>query len=65
VEKVRSAISLMSAPAAKALWEPVRTTAPMEGEEWRSWRAELRSVKRGVERALRDLGRLRVTRGEN
>lgn len=43
--------------------EPVRTMAPMEGEASRVRRAALSSVMRGVERALRDLGRLRVTGG--
>lgn len=51
----------MSAPAAKALGEPVRRMAWMVGEEERAWRAVLSSVIRGVERALRALGRLRVT----
>lgn len=51
----------MSAPAAKAFWEPVRRMADMEGEASRDWRAWLSSVMRGVERALRALGRLSVT----
>jgi hypothetical protein len=51
----------MSAPAAKALEEPVRTMAPMVGEAERDARAVLSSVMRGVERALRALGRERVT----
>lgn len=33
----------------------------MEGEESKAWRAELSSFIRGVERALRALGRLSVT----
>jgi hypothetical protein len=51
----------MSAPAAKARSEPVRRMAAMVGEEVNSSRAVLSSVMRGVERALRALGRLRVT----
>ena len=51
----------MSAPAAKAREEPVRRMAEMVGEEVRVWRAVLSSFMRGVERALRALGRLRVT----
>lgn len=51
----------MSAPAAKAFWEPVRRIARMEGVDWKVRRAVLSSVMRGVERALRALGRLRVT----
>lgn len=58
---------MMSAPAAKAFWEPVRRMVEMEGEVSKAWRAELSSFIRGVERALRALGRLRVTvlRGGN
>jgi len=59
-EKVRVDISLMSAPAAKALGEPVRIMEVIVGESLRVWRAAFSSVKRGVERALRALGRLRV-----
>lgn len=51
---------MMSAPAAKAFWEPVRRMVEMEGEESKAWRAELSSFIRGVERALRALGRLSV-----
>lgn len=51
----------MSAPAAKAFSEPVRTMAAILGEEERASKAVLSSVMRGVERALRALGRLRVT----
>jgi len=58
---VRGAISLISAPAAKAFWEPVIMMAEIEGEESNACRAELSSVMRGVERALRALGRLSVT----
>lgn len=38
-EKVKGAISLMSAPAAKAREEPVRRMAPMVGEAEREERA--------------------------
>jgi hypothetical protein len=51
----------MSAPAAKALGEPVRTMAAME---WSLSRAEvqvLSSLMRGEKRAFRALGLLRVT----
>jgi hypothetical protein len=51
----------MSAPAAKAFWEPVRRIAEMSGDWSKCWRASLSSVMRGVQRALRALGRLRVT----
>jgi hypothetical protein len=51
----------MSAPAAKALVEPVRTRAPMDGSASSVRRAELSSLKRGVLRALRALGRWSVT----
>lgn len=51
----------MSAPAAKAFWEPVRRMAEMVGKESNVRRAELSSFIRGVERALRALGRLIVT----
>jgi len=51
----------MSAPAAKAFWEPVRRMERMEGEASKAAKAELSSVMRGVERALRALGRLSVT----
>jgi hypothetical protein len=54
----------MSAPAAKARSEPVSTTAAMLGEAWKVRRAVLSSVMSGVQRALRALGRLRVTRSE-
>lgn len=47
----------MSAPAAKALWEPVRTMAPMVESRSKDLRAELSSRMRGVNRALRALGR--------
>jgi hypothetical protein len=53
----------MSAPAAKARAEPVRMMAAIVGADWKDWRAELSSVMRGVQRALRALGRLRVTVG--
>lgn len=58
---VSGAISLMSAPAAKALAEPVSTIAAMEGDLSKLRRALLSSEMRGVERALRALGRLSVT----
>jgi hypothetical protein len=62
---VRGAISLMSAPAAKARSEPVRTMARMVGEDSKARRAVLSSSMSGVQRALRALGRLSVTlRGE-
>lgn len=60
---MRVDISFMSAPAAKAFWEPVRRIAEMVGELFKAWRAELSSFIRGVERALRALGRFRVTIG--
>ena len=60
-ENVRGAISLMSAPAANAFWEPVRTIAPIEGDLSKARSASLSSVIRGVERAFSALGRLRVT----
>jgi len=60
-EKVSGAISLISAPAAKARSEPVRTMADMLEDLSNSRRAALSSVMRGVERALRALGRLSVT----
>ena len=60
-EKVRSFISLISAPAAKAFSEPVRTMAEMFGFDWKERRAEFSSRMSGVERALRALGRLSWT----
>lgn len=60
---MRSFISLMSAPAAKALSLPVMTTAPASLVASKPRRAALSSAMRGVLRALRALGRLRVTRG--
>ncbi len=60
-EKVRVAISFMSAPAAKARCEPVRMMERMSGEASKARRAALSSVMRGVLRALRALGRLSVT----
>lgn len=60
-EKVRVDISLMSAPAAKAFWEPVRRMLWMEGDLSNCARAVLSSLIKGVERALRALGRLSVT----
>lgn len=62
-EKVRGAISLMSAPAANARSEPVRTMADMVEDLSNMARASLSSVIRGVHNAFRALGRLRVTRG--
>jgi len=58
---VRVLISLMSAPAAKAFCEPVRRIAEISGDWSKDWRAWFNSVMRGVERALRALGRLSVT----
>jgi hypothetical protein len=51
----------MSAPAAKALGEPVRTMAAMEGSLSREEVQVLSSLIRGEKRALRALGLLRVT----
>jgi hypothetical protein len=51
----------MSAPAAKAFWDPVRRIAAISGLWSKARRASLSSVMRGVERALRALGRLSVT----
>ena len=51
----------MSAPAAKAFSEPVRTMAPVEESVSRAARAVLSSEKRDVERAFRARGRLSVT----
>ena len=53
----------MSAPAANALWLPVRTIAAIEESVERVVSAAFRSLKRGVERAFRARGRLRVTKG--
>ena len=51
----------MSAPAAKAFAEPVRTMAPVAGSASRAARAVVSSEKRTVERACRARGRLSVT----
>jgi hypothetical protein len=51
----------MSAPAAKALGEPVRTIAAMVGSEERRDVQVFNSLMRGEKRALRALGLLRVT----
>jgi hypothetical protein len=51
----------MSAPAAKALAEPVRTMAEMEGSLSRVEVQVLSSSIRGEKRAFRALGLLRVT----
>lgn len=51
----------MSAPAAKALGEPVRTMAAMEGSLSRAEVQVLSSWIRGEKRAFRALGLLRVT----
>lgn len=51
----------MSAPAAKAFCDPVRRIADIEGDLSAEERAVLSSLMRGVERALRALGRLSVT----
>src|SRR5256712_5108811 len=56
----RSAISEMSAPAAKTRGPPVRTTALTFSSASRSRRAALTSRMRSGLRALRTLGRLRV-----
>lgn len=56
---------MMSAPAAKARAEPVRTMALIELEAWNSRRAWFSSVIRGVESALSAFGRLRVTTGND
>lgn len=53
----------MSAPAAKALAEPVSMMQCVVGEPSKARRAELSSLMRGVESALRALGRLSVTVG--
>ena len=53
----------MSAPAAKALSEPVRTMAEIDGSCSASVRAVLSSLKSAEERAFRALGRLRRTEG--
>lgn len=55
----------MSAPAAKARSEPVSRIARIVGDWSKERRAWLSSVMRGVERALRALGRLSVTIGDN
>lgn len=47
----------MSAPAAKALCEPVRTMALMEESASKAFMAALSSRMSGVKRALRALGR--------
>src|SRR5437773_1376797 len=57
---VRSAISEMSAPAAKTRGPPVRTTALTFSSASRSRRASLTSRMRSGLSALRTLGRLRV-----
>lgn len=51
----------MSAPAAKALSEPVRIMALTSSELLKATRASLSSVMSGVQRALRALGRFSVT----
>src|SRR5260370_31827770 len=58
---VRSAMSLMSAPAAKTLGPPVSTTARTVSSASRSRRAWLTSATSPGLRALRTLGRLSVT----
>lgn len=52
---------MISAPAAKAFCEPVRRIVRIVGDWSKERRAWLSSVIRGVERALRALGRLSVT----
>lgn len=59
-EKVRGAISLMSAPAAKARCEPVSKIERMSGDASKAASAWLSSTMRGVQRAFRALGRLSV-----
>ena len=54
----------MSAPAAKAFWEPVRRIVRIEWDWSKERSAWFNSVMRGVERALRALGRLSVTLGK-
>jgi len=54
----------MSAPAAKAFGEPVRTMAAMEESLSRREVQVLSSLIRGEKRALRALGLLRVTVAE-
>lgn len=53
----------MSAPAAKAFGEPVRTMAAMDESLSRADVQVLSSSIRGEKRALRALGLLRVTKG--
>lgn len=60
-EKVRVLISLMSAPAANAFWEPVRRMAEIWGDLSKACNAWFSSSMSGAERAFRALGRLRVT----
>jgi len=60
VEKVRSFISLMSAPAAKAFSDPVITIAPVSLSPSSLLRASFSSRKRGVQSAFKALGRCNV-----
>lgn len=54
----------MSAPAANALCEPVRTMLPMVESASRARRVAFSSVIRGVKRAFRALGRWSSTARE-
>lgn len=60
-EKVLSFISFMSAPAAKALSDPVSTIAPMELSASRVCSAALSSRKTAVLSALSAFGLFNVT----
>lgn len=59
--KVRGAISLMSAPAANAFCEPVRTMTDVSLDALKSVSASLSSLISGVQSALRAFGLFRVT----
>ncbi|MNO98625.1 hypothetical protein D3C76_903730 [compost metagenome] len=60
--RLRSAISLMSAPAAKALRLPVRTTARVSGSACAMLSSAASSPSNSVVRAFRACGRCRVIR---
>jgi hypothetical protein len=51
----------MSAPAAKARSEPVKTMTWIDSWDWKALRAVLTSAIRGEHKALSAFGRLRVT----
>lgn len=55
----------MSAPAAKARSEPVKTMTWIDSWDWKARRAALTSAMRGEHNALSALGRLRVTASIN